>query len=215
LAAGVVSLTGIRNVEAQSVDLVLKVELGADRDQTGHLRLETAGGRRLAGPFIVYGRADTAEATRHQNPTRSPTLPYGDTPVGTYEIPRVIRTGPDTPYNNRSYGPNGALVLKPTGGEASVAALNGRVGLLVHGGASGRGGKLRATHGCLRLSNADVAALIAAIAAAGNNPRFNRCDVVRLNATVGETADPVCGEDAGDPPPGIADLLQPGPIRLP
>lgn len=200
---------------AQPVDLVLRVEFSDDRDQTGQLVLDTAAGRRLAGPFPAFGRADNSTAAAHGNSGRNPTLPYGDTPAGTYAIPRAVATGQGTAYNPRTYGPNGALVLRPTEGQALTAAANGRVGLLIHGGAPGSGGRLRATHGCVRLSDADQARLMAAIAAAGQNARFNRCELVRLAASIGPPGDPVSGEDAGDPPPGIRDLLQPGPILLP
>lgn len=209
-ATGSVAIT--TRLSAQPVDLVIRIELSEDRNQTGVLVLRNAAGSQLAGPFPAFGRADNATAAAHGNPTRNPTQLYGDTPTGTYDIPRATATGPGTNYNNRSYGPNGALVLSPTGGQALIAATNGRVGLLIHGGAPGTGGRLRATHGCVRLSDQDMARLMAAIAAAGQNARFNRCDLVRLAASVGPPGDPVSGEDAGDPPPGIQQLLTPGPI---
>ena len=204
-----------RSSSAQSVDLVIRVEMSTDRDQIGSLSLETAGGRRLAGPFSAYGRSDNRAAGAHGNPTRDPVRPFGDTPTGSYAVPRAVATGPGTAYVPRSYGPNGALVLKPTGGQAAQAAANGRVGLLIHGGDPGTAGRLRATHGCIRLSNADMAALMAAIISAGENARFQRCDITRINATVGPVGDIVSGEDVGDPPPGIEALLGNGPIRLP
>lgn len=197
--AGSVAIT--TRLSAQPVDLVIRVELLEDRNQTGVLTLRNAAGSQLAGPFPAFGRGDNATAAAHGNPTRNPTQLYGDTPTGTYDILRAVATGTATNYNDRSYGPNGALVLRPTGGQALAGATNGRVGLLIHGGAPGTGGRLRATHGCVRLSNQDQARLMAAIAAAGQNARFNRCELVRLAASVGPPGDPLSGEDAGDPPP--------------
>jgi hypothetical protein len=214
LVSSVGALAGIRETNAQVVELTIKVEFSTDRDQVGTLSLLKQA-TRIAGPFRAYGRSDTQRATAHQNPTRNPTQPYGDTPTGIYAVPRAVRTGSGTSYNDHSYGPNGALVLRPVGGQAATAAANGRVGLLIHGGDAGANGKLRATHGCIRLSNSDVAALMAAIVAAGENATFNRCELTRINGTVGEPGDFSAGEDAGDPPPGIEDLLGNGSIRLP
>jgi len=42
----------------------------------------------------------------------------------------------------------------------------------------------------------------------------SRCDLVRIDADIG-LGDPVCGEDVGDPPPGIESLLNPGQIVIP
>ncbi|WP_367614555.1 L,D-transpeptidase [Teichococcus coralli] len=215
LAAFASGVTSSRRSAAQPVDLVIRVELSEDRDQTGTLILQDGSGRRLGGPYPAFGRSDNATAKAHKNPARNPIQPYGDTPTGTYEIPRVVATGDETNYRSRSYGPNGALVLRPTAGQALTAAGNGRIGLMIHGGAPGSGGRLRATHGCVRLSDQDMARLTAAIAAAGQNARFSRCELVRLAASIGPPGDPVSGEDTGDPPPGIQELLNPGPIILP
>jgi hypothetical protein len=199
---------------ANTVTLSIRVELSSDRDQSGTLTLKGAGGGTLLGPLSVYGRSDNAIAAAHDNASRDPTQLYGDTPTGTYSVPQAVATGDSTSYSNHSYGPNGALILKPETGDAAVAAGNGRTGLLIHGGDPGSGGKLRATHGCLRLSNSDMAKLMAAILAAGENVQFNRCELVRIDADIG-LGDPVCGEDVGDPPPGIDALLNPGTLVIP
>jgi len=192
--------------------LVIRAEFSSDRDQTGTLVLEDSAGQKLAGPFLAYGRSDSGVAAIHNNPTRDPTLKYGDTPTGTFSVPRAIATGDGTTYASHSYGPNGALVLQPTAGDALVASQNGRIGLLIHSGDPGSNNKLRATHGCVRLSNSDMAALMQAISKAGENATFNRCEVTRIDASIGPPGDPNAGEDAGDPPPGISGLLSPGPI---
>lgn len=198
---------------AAGITLHIRTEFSTDPGQTGTMRLEDEGGRLLAGPFPAYGRADTEQATRHGNPGRSPLLPYGDTPTGTFAIPRAVATGAGTRYAEHSYGPNGALVLRPTGGAALTAAVK-RIGLLIHGGDPGKGGVLRATHGCVRLSDADMLRLMQAIARAGENSVFGRCEVTRIDASIGLPGDPMSGDDAGDPPPGIQGLLSPGPIVL-
>jgi len=213
LASSLGAAFGIRVAHAQTVELSLKVELSSDRDQIGSLVLFKHGVR-VAGPFRAYGRSDNQRAASHGNPTRDPTLPYCDTPTGQYEVPRAVRTGSGTSYSSHSYGSNGALVLRPNGGQAAVAAANGRIGLLIYGGDLGASGKLRATHGCVRLSNSDMAALMTAIVAAGESSKFNRCEITGINGTVGEVGDVSSGEDAGDPPPGIQDLLNNGSIII-
>jgi hypothetical protein len=65
------------------------------------------------------------------------------------------------------------------------------------------------------LSNSDIAALMAAIVVAGQNAKFNRCELTRIDGTVGEVGDLNSGEDVGDPPLGIRDLLGDGTIILP
>jgi hypothetical protein len=78
---------------------------------------------------------------------------------------------------------------------------------MIHGGELGAGGRLRPTHGCIRLSDADLAALIAGletIATAGNAPV---CSIQRINVTV-TMGDTDAGEDDGDPlPPYIDQIL--------
>jgi hypothetical protein len=211
LATMALSCLPSKGALAASVTLSIAIELPSNRDQTGDLVLKR-NGVKLAGPFWVYGRSDSSMANKHGNPSRDPTRPYGNTPTGSYSVPRATATGDGTSYKRHSYGPGGALVLQPTAGQALDAANNGRVGLLIHGGDLGSGGKLRATHGCLRLSDTDMAALLAGIATAGENAAFNRCDVMQIEASIGPPGDPLSGEDVGDPPPGIDQLLNPGPI---
>jgi hypothetical protein len=195
-----------------SITLTIQVQFSSDRSQTGTLSLLNSAGETLAGPFDAYGRADNHTAIAHGNVGRRPTLPYGDTPTGTYAIPRATATGDGTKYNSKSYGPNGALVLQPTGGEAEEAARNGRVGLLIHGGDPDSSGRLRATNGCVRLSNADIKALLDGVARAGENALFNRCEMTQIDASIGPPGAPDTNEDVGDPPPGIEALLRSGPI---
>lgn len=200
---------------AQGVELVIKVNLPIDRTKSGTLTLERADGTSLVSDLPALGKSDNKRAKQANNKDRDPTLPYGDTPEGTYAVPSIVDTGPGTNYSQRSYGPGAAIVLQPTGGEALTAAANGRLGLLIHGGDPGANGRLRATHGCIRLSNGDMGRLLNAIQDAGNNVVFNRCEVVRLSVLVGGDADEGAGDDESDPPPGIDDLLNPKPIVIP
>lgn len=132
--------------------------------------IDAPGTSTVLGPMACLGKADNYAATQHQNPTRDPLRAYGNTPTGQYRC-TLEPAAPSDPGDLRSYGPNKRILLTPTGGQALRAANAGdpgepddghRAGLMIHGGAPGDRGGLRPTHGCLRLSNDDMAALVAA-----------------------------------------------------
>lgn len=127
----------------------LHVYLPSNRNATGWLHVFGPEGKHLA-EVECRGKADSAKATSTGNPGRDPTLPYGDMPSGRFELTEITPTG----SNAAKLGP---LWIPLTGkdGEASVAKINGREGLGIHGG---RGdGELIATYGCLRLRDRDFA----------------------------------------------------------
>lgn len=201
---------------AQAVELVIDVRLPSSRTETGLLTLKRSTGNALVSNLKVLGKSDNANAAAKGNPSRDPTRPYGDTPTGGYAVPRVVATGAGTVFSAHSYGSNGALVLDPVSGDALAAKANGRVGLLIYGGAPGTGSRLRATHGCLRLSDGDMKRLVDSIAQTDHNTTFQRCDVVNVSVLVGEASSEGAGADETDPPPDILNLLIPErPISLP
>jgi hypothetical protein len=159
------------------------VELPADRRYLGTLTLKDDQGNVVAGPFEAFGKAHNITAINHANAARDPLQPYGDTPEGPYEVTSAVATGGGTHFSAHSYGSSGALALRPVGGAALTAAANGRTGLMIHGGDLGAGGRLRPTNGCIRLSDADMAALLSGLdsfATAGNAPI---CSVQRIQVT--------------------------------
>jgi hypothetical protein len=103
----------------------------------------------------------------HRNPKRSPLFCYGDTPLGTYRLVRILPSGRGTAYDSRQYGPHGVIVLDALAGDAALAEANGRFHIFIQGGALGRGGRLRSTNGCLRLFDTDLKTLIARIKSMG------------------------------------------------
>ncbi len=203
------------SARADAVELVIRINLPLDRTHTGTLDLQTADGTTILSGLAALGKADSAKAGEKNNPDRLPIFPFGDAPEGTYSVPRLISTGDGTSYSSHSYGSAGALVLKPEAGDALTAALNGRVGLLIHSGDLGAGGHLRATHGCIRLSGADMQRLIQAIMDAGDNTTFNRCDITVVSVLIGDESEEGAGDDEDDPPFDIEDLLSPIPITKP
>lgn len=98
----------------------------------------------------------------HNNPSRNPLLPFGDTPLGVF-IGTVIPAGTDT----AGYGPGKRILLTPVSGDCLTAEKNGREGLMCHSGdpnhAYTQWNGLRPTFGCIRLSNPDMAAIIVAV----------------------------------------------------
>jgi hypothetical protein len=137
------------------------IRLPKDRRRVGRLTLEGAAAG-FSCPCL--GRADQIRAEAAMNPTRDPLRKFGDTPAGTY----AGAIGPTWADKERSYGPHPVIRLEPTGGPAAQAKANGRDGLLIHGGAPAMDGQsLRPTNGCVRVSNSDQAAIVAALRAAG------------------------------------------------
>ncbi len=134
------------------------IELPAERSKVGRLILQDDQGNRILGPFAALGKADDRAAKAKGNPDRDPSLPYGDTPLGSYTC---HVQPPQQPTH--SYGPNGTIALIATGGDALTAKKNGRSGLLIHGGDPGANHSLRPTHGCVRLYNEDIKLLVEAL----------------------------------------------------
>jgi hypothetical protein len=193
------------------------VQLPADRTQKGTLALFANDGVTLvAGPFQVYGKADGQTAATNGNPTRSTLLPFGDTPLGTYSVPGLEVTGDGTGRSTKSYGPNGAIRMNPTSGDAATAAIAGRQYLLIHGGDLNAAGALRPTNGCLRLSNADMVLLINSIAVEAQlSGPTNSCNLIDLGVSVLGPGGLDDGYDEGDPPPPAVVMPIPPPVPLP
>jgi hypothetical protein len=113
------------------------------------------------GPVPCLGLADTTLAAEHNNPSRNPLLPYGDTPTGLYRVTIIPASS-----NTRSYGPNRRLMLTPFLGQCVIAEDHEhlRAGILNHGGDPNPAytfwDSLRPTEGCVRISNENMAAAL-------------------------------------------------------
>lgn len=182
---------------------VLYVDLPRDRTKTGSIVLEDDLGRVLAGPFACYGKADDKEAGLQGNPKRDPRRPFGDTPYGTYSVTGFLPSGDGTTLTARQYGPAGVIVLKPESGDAFEAYLNGRNGLLIHGGDPSPSGGLKATFGCIRLANDDMQAMMQVLRNVGVKPAVCHCLKVQVAraVTVARALDNNAGDaEPADPP---------------
>lgn len=126
------------------------ISLPDDRHQRGVLSI-------MDGDTAVYrcpclGKSDNATAARKGNPKRDPTFPYGDTPLGKYEVTFIWRRA----SYHRTLGWYGIPldpINTPDGGDAYTAEQNGRTALVIHGGRSQRSGNgnLIPTFGCIRV----------------------------------------------------------------
>lgn len=126
-----------------------------------------------------YLKADNAAAKRVGNASRDPLRRNGDTPLGVYW---GVLAGPWEPI--RSYGPYKVIALTPIGGDALTAHKNGRRGLAIHGGALAADGRsFRPTHGCVRLRNHDMRALLDLLAADGGSK--HEVEIVAMAAAPG------------------------------
>lgn len=138
------------------------VTLPKNRARLGLTGVLDGGYNHVTGPFPCLGKSDNAAAARAGNPQRDPLGRNGDTPTGTYRATLAPLHNP-TPARLRTFGAHPRLLLTPIGGPALQAHRNGRRGLMIHGGALGPGGVLRPTHGCVRLSDDHMAALLRAV----------------------------------------------------
>lgn len=184
--------------------LVIRVKLPGNRLKTGMLELvDPITGLAIYGPVPVLGRAARNTAAQHGNPTGTPTLPFGDTPTGNYNIPSILLSGTGTSHPADRYGSSGVIVLDPMNGQAATAKANGRTGLLIHAGRqvatpTPLPSHLKPTNGCIRMLESDLAGLIQAI-------RDNAI-LFPANVTVSVGSEgPSGGTDEsindGDPPP--------------
>jgi len=146
--------------------MMIKITLPKDRTKLGVLEIENK-------KFKCYGKADNAGAIKRNNPTRDPLKLFGDTPTGTY---KCYVTGPLSPP--RTYGPHKVIYLGPEKGQCKKAEVNGRSGLLIHGGDLGTKGNLRPTFGCIRVSNEDMKKILDIL---GPNVLFFWTEIVEID----------------------------------
>ena len=176
----------------------IEILLPSDRTRSGHLFLRNDLGHQVLGPYAVCGRANDFAASEHENPARSPLLPYGDTPIGEYRIRGIVPTGGGTAYDQRKFGQYGMIVLEPVSGQATIAAWNGRHVLAIHAGTPNRDSALLyATNGSVRMYDEDLRELIEAVR---GNPSV-ACRISDANGyptSAAVTLDPTY--DLGDPP---------------
>jgi L,D-transpeptidase catalytic domain len=191
----------------------IKITLPFNRESAGQLTVETSTGFKLFGPIPVLGLADRKSARDNGNPSRNPLLKFGNTPTGQYrsEIYSSYARRPNgmtyadtkTGTGLLTYGTQGIIVLTPTGGQALEASKE-RSGLLIHAGDL-RDGRMRPTHGCIRVSPADMAQLTGLLLELGEPiPMFASEGTVDIQNEIPAALD-VSEDDPIDPAPSPAD----------
>jgi hypothetical protein len=142
--------------------LQINIVLPNFRVRPGQFSVIDGTGLVVLGPVACLGKADSATAALHGNPSRDPALPFGDTPTGTYAVVEfVVHTPGETSLH--TYGAHPSILLNPLSGQALTAKNQGRTGLMIHGGAPSATGGLRPTNGCVRLAEEDQGSLVALI----------------------------------------------------
>jgi hypothetical protein len=140
------------DLSADGLQWKIHIHLPRDRARPGELLLFNSSKAAPVFSCPCLGKADNQQAAIRGNPDRSAIRPYGDTPTGSYVPTRV------EPYRGigKHIGPRW-MPLEGADGEALQARVNGRTGLAIH---AGRGdGRLVPTHGCIRVRDADFAAI--------------------------------------------------------
>jgi hypothetical protein len=140
--------------------MTVHIALPRDRFRAGTIRatFQPEGGepaREKVDLGACLGKSDNTRARAAGNPSRDPRNPFGDFPLGTYR--GVVSS--ELWYPLRSYGAEPPVMLSPVSGDALEAYRNGRRGLAIHSGDL-RKGRLRVTHGCLRVTPGAHAELV-------------------------------------------------------
>lgn len=148
--------TGVKAANAAASFGNLTILLPADRTRPGRFSLFAAGKDGSQGAPMITGPCLGRSAGLFDKVTgtvRRDRLQYrGDTPLGDYAVTFVSQLAkPITGIGSIWIG------LDPVAGEALRAEQNGRRGLGIHGGRGNS--RLMPTHGCVRLTDADMAAL--------------------------------------------------------
>lgn len=202
------------------------IRLPNNRNNPGTLRIFDSNGMAVTPAVPALGRAGSDVGPKqgyYDNLNLNPLKKYGHTPRGEYIVESIEPSGPNTKFPEKSYGRFGVIRLKAVSGEALAAQINGRTGILIHAGDPGNFNGLRATGGCIRVSNDDMRMLMTTIEI--------------LERIEGETAGSQCSIDTGievsvvpvdpivndpnivDPPPPKDTIPRGGPpghpVRLP
>ncbi|WP_151737702.1 L,D-transpeptidase ['Paenibacillus yunnanensis' Narsing Rao et al. 2020] len=143
------------------------VNLPANRDNKGSLKMYDGSGALVFGPVEALGRGTNMASNGYDHTNWIEE--NSDTPTGVYAASVI---DPGTPTS--SYGSYQRVAMDPTSGNALLAENNGRFGIMIHGGDASKETNaswypLRPTYGCVRISNSNQNALINKIAAVGGS----------------------------------------------
>jgi hypothetical protein len=139
------------------------IQLPQDRSKAGKIHLENPDGQIIAGPFQALGLSPSLLALFKGNRDRNPLRPYGNMPLGDYEIVAIYPTGSETPFEEKHYGTRGIIVLAPVAGDGAIAQRNKREKFFIVGNPASDEENLKATSEGVRISDRAMAALVGAL----------------------------------------------------
>ncbi|MEE4580588.1 L,D-transpeptidase [Paenibacillus polymyxa] len=143
-----------------SYHIIVNLPSYGQRDNKGTLKMYNGSGSLVFGPVEALGRGDRTNQGDKNNANWR--LTDADTPQGVYGASIAPAATPES-----SYGPYKRVAMSPISGDITETS---RSGFYIHGGDPGTSGPwapLRPTHGCIRISNANVKLLLAAISDTG------------------------------------------------
>ena len=178
------------------------VQLDADRTKYGLISLVDKSGITIVS-LSALGKASNTTAKNKGNPYASTLLPYGDTPLGEYEITKIENTSNYSGNKLKSYGNKGKIWLDPISGDALLAKNVGRTELRIHGkGKDNEYGKLIVTNGCIRMLNSEIEELINKIndLVTKYGDQTTICRVEEITSDNQMYSDPNIEIEEGDPP---------------
>lgn len=138
-----------------------------DRNKQGTLELYDSTETLILGPIPALGRGSNLPENGGDHTQWK--LQKADTPTGEYQTTII-----DASSDVSTYGPYQRVMLFPAiMGNAKIAEDNGRKDIMIHGGDPETDSKkewypLKATYGCIRVSNEDQKKLIEAILVCGD-----------------------------------------------
>jgi hypothetical protein len=136
------------------------IQLPQNRSIEGDIHLENPDGQIIAGPFRALGLSPAFLALIKGNRDRNPLRPYGNMPLGDYEIVAIYPTGSGTHFEEKQYGTRGIIVLAPVAGDGAIAQRNGREKFLIVGNLINDEENLRSTSEGVRISARAMGALV-------------------------------------------------------
>lgn len=141
----------------------MKIDIGVDRRRSrlGRLIFTDDSGRRH-GPFDACASADPSTARSQGNPAADPRRPGGPVAFGGYRFQHLH----SVPKEHRADMGTHTLAFEPVTGEAREGESFGRLVLLLHGGDTGFGGRLRASGAGLRVGADALEAIVTAVKSA-------------------------------------------------
>jgi hypothetical protein len=147
----------------------LVIVVPQSRAYCGRTVFLNADGTQRLGPLRILATASLRVARAQGNPTCDPLHPFGHPPAGGYVVASSLPPGYMHPRRPRRFGNVGALLLAARAGEALASLANGRSVFALHGGPLDTANRLRPTRGGIRLSDADMSAVVRAMNAAQAN----------------------------------------------